>query len=106
MSTRRVALNALSDIIDNGAYANLCLKRAEQGMSERDAKWVSAAVYCTLDHLMMIDRIIASHAKGKLDKTIRNILRLGVCQAKYMRRLQRIRAPCQGSGQGRAFGLC
>ena len=46
MSTRRVALNALSDIIDNGAYANLCLKRAEQGLSERDAKWVSAAVYC------------------------------------------------------------
>lgn len=84
MSTRRIALNALSDIIDRGAYANLCLKRAEQGLSERDAKWVSAAVYCTLDHLMMIDRIIASHAKGKLDKTIRNILRLGVCQAKYM----------------------
>ncbi len=84
MSTRRVALNALSDIIDNGAYANLCLKKAEQGLCERDAKWVSAAVYCTLDHLMMIDRIIAAHAKGKLDKSIRNILRLGVCQAKYM----------------------
>ena len=84
MSTRRIALNALSEIIDKGAYANLCLKKAENGLSERDAKWVSAAVYCTLDHLMMIDRIIAMHAKGKQDKAIRNILRLGVCQAKYM----------------------
>lgn len=84
MNARRAALAALSNIVDNGAYANLCLKKAQQGLDERDARWVSAAVYCTLDHLMMIDRIIALHAKGKLDKTIRNILRLGVCQVKYM----------------------
>lgn len=84
MSTRRAALEALGDIIDNGAYANLRLKKAQRTIDDRDAKWVSAAVYCTLDHLMMIDKIIAAHARGKLDKTIRNILRLGVCQAKYM----------------------
>ena len=84
MSIRRKALEALSQIIDGGAYANLCLKKAEEGLDERDAKWISAAVYSALDNLMMIDLIIACHAKGKLDKTIRNILRLGVCQARYM----------------------
>ncbi len=84
MSIRRKALEALSQIIDGGAYANLCLKKAEEGLGERDAKWISAAVYSALDNLMMIDLIIACHAKGKLDKTIRNILRLGVCQARYM----------------------
>lgn len=84
MSTRRVALKALSDIADKGAYANLCLKNAVDGLDERDSKWVVAAVYTTLDNLLLIDHIIAAYAKGKLDKSIKNILRLGVCQAKFM----------------------
>lgn len=84
MSVRRKALDALIDITEGGAYANLRLKEAQKGLSVQDAKWVSAAVYETLDRLMMIDYILAAHAKGKLDKSIRGVLRLGVCQALYL----------------------
>ena len=42
MSVRRVALAALLDITDGGAYANLRLKEAERGLARTDAKWVSA----------------------------------------------------------------
>ena len=52
MSVRRIALLALLDITDGGAYANLRLKEAEHGLPRQDAKWVSAAVYETLDHLI------------------------------------------------------
>ena len=47
MSIRRTALETLTEITDKGAYANLTLKEALRGLEERDAKWVSAAVYTT-----------------------------------------------------------
>ncbi len=84
MSVRRRALEALLDITEKGAYANLRLKEAEAGLAPQDAKWLSAAVYETLDRLMMIDYILKAYAKGKLDKTVRGVLRLGVCQALYL----------------------
>ncbi len=84
MTVRRKALETLMDITDKGAYANLALKASLVGLEERDAKWVSAAVYTTLDHLLYIDHVIAAYAKGRLKPEIRGILRLGVCQALYM----------------------
>lgn len=84
MTLRRTALETLMEITDKGAYANLALKSALAGLEERDAKWVSAAVYTTLDHLLYIDHIITAFAKGRLKPDIRGILRLGVCQALYM----------------------
>ncbi|MGN0791934.1 MAG: 16S rRNA (cytosine(967)-C(5))-methyltransferase RsmB [Christensenellales bacterium] len=84
MTPRRIALNALMEITDRGAYANLALKSALSGIDERDARWISAAVYTTLDHLLYIDSVIAAYARGRLKPDIRGILRLGVCQALYM----------------------
>ncbi len=84
MSVRRVALEALLDITDRGAYANLRLKEAERGLARQDAKWVSAAVYETLDHLLYIDHVISLYAKGSQKPVIRGILRMGVCQAMFM----------------------
>ena len=84
MTLRRTALETLMEITDKGAYANLALKRALSGLEERDAKWVSAAVYTTLDHLLYIDHVIAAYTKGKLKPDIRGILRMGVCQVLYM----------------------
>ena len=84
MSIRRTALETLTEITDKGAYANLTLKEALRGLEERDAKWVSAAVYTTLDHLLYIDHVIAAYTKGSIKPQIRGILRLGVCQVLYM----------------------
>ncbi len=85
MSIRRVALEALMDITDRGAYANLRLKEAQQNLSASDTKWVSAAVYETLDHLLYLDYMLASVTKGTQKPTIRGILRMGACQLLFMR---------------------
>ena len=61
MSIRRTALETLTEITEKGAYANLTLKEALRGLEERDAKWVSAAVYTTLGHLLYIDHVIAAY---------------------------------------------
>lgn len=84
MSVRRVALAALLDITDGGAYANLRLKEAERGLARTDAKWVSAAVYETLDHLLYIDYVLARYISGRQKPAIRGILRMGACQAMFM----------------------
>lgn len=84
MSTRRRALEALRDITEGGAWANLRLKQAQAGLDARDAAWVAAAVYTTLDHLAYIDLAIETYAEGKLDKAILAVLRLGAAQAMFM----------------------
>ena len=83
-SPRRAALNALLEITERGAYANLCLKDVLKGLSERDARWVSATVYTTLDNLIYIDFILAHFTKGRVQPQIRGILRLGLTQALFM----------------------
>ena len=85
MSIRRIALEALMDITDRGAYANLRLKEAQQGLSSSDAKWVSAAVYETLDHLLYLDYMLSHVTKGTQKPAIRGILRMGACQLLFMR---------------------
>lgn len=84
MTARRIAHEALMRITEGGAYANLCLKEALSGIPENDAKWVSALVYTTLDHLLYLDFIISHYAKGRLHPKIRSVLRLGACQALFM----------------------
>ena len=84
MSVRRIALLALLDITEGGAYANLRLKEAERGLPRQDAKWVSAAVYETLDHLIYIDYVLSRYTKGRQKPAIRGILRMGVCQVMFM----------------------
>lgn len=85
MSIRRVALEALLDITDKGAYANLRLKRAQSGLCEQDARWVAAAVYETLDHLLYIDYMLAHYVKGSQKPAIRGILRMGACELLFLR---------------------
>ncbi|MEG1893122.1 MAG: 16S rRNA (cytosine(967)-C(5))-methyltransferase RsmB [Clostridia bacterium] len=84
MSIRRRALDALIDITDNGAYANLRLKALPRDMQERDIAWINAAVYTTLEHLLYIDHVLKHFTNGKINRVIRGILRLGICQLLYM----------------------
>lgn len=83
MSARRIALNVLTAVCDEGAYANLALKHAASGLDARDAKWVSALVYTTLDHILTIDYYLAHYVQSTRPD-VRNVLRLGVCELLYM----------------------
>ena len=74
MNTRRQALDALCDITDRGAYANLRVKQLMSSLPEREAKLAAALVYHTLDHLLTIDYYLAHFVKGAQKPIIRGIL--------------------------------
>ena len=84
MNTRRQALDALCDITDRGAYANLRVKQLTSSLPEREAKLAAALVYHTLDHLLTIDYYLAHFVKGAQKPAIRGILRLGVCELLFL----------------------
>ncbi|MEG1523623.1 MAG: 16S rRNA (cytosine(967)-C(5))-methyltransferase RsmB [Clostridia bacterium] len=83
MSDRKSALYALIDITDHGAYANLRMKQFDSRDDVREAKWIAALVYTTLDHLLTIDYYLAHYAQHAVKPIIRGILRLGVCELLY-----------------------
>ncbi|MDL2258221.1 16S rRNA (cytosine(967)-C(5))-methyltransferase RsmB [Eubacteriales bacterium OttesenSCG-928-K08] len=85
MSLRRLAFETLMDITERGAYANLRLKTAQAGLPVRDAKWLAALVYETLDHLYYLDYVLVFYARGRLQAPVRGVLRLGVCELLFMR---------------------
>jgi len=84
LNTRRQALDALCDITDRGAYANLRVKQLASSLPEREAKLAAALVYHTLDHLLTIDYYLQHFAKGTQKPIIRGILRLGVCELLFL----------------------
>ncbi len=84
MNTRKQALDALCDITDRGAYANLRVKQLTSSLPEREAKLAAALVYHTLDHLLTIDYYLSHFVKGTQKPVIRCILRLGVCELLFL----------------------
>jgi 16S rRNA (cytosine967-C5)-methyltransferase len=84
LNARRQALDALCDITDRGAYANLRVKQLTSSLPEREAKLAAALVYHTLDHLLTIDYYLAHFVKGSQKPVIRGILRLGVCELLFL----------------------
>jgi 16S rRNA (cytosine967-C5)-methyltransferase len=84
LNARRQALDALCDITDRGAYANLRVKQLTASLPEREAKMAAALVYHTLDHLLTIDYYLSHFVKGAQKPVIRGILRLGVCELLFL----------------------
>ena len=84
MNTRRQALNALCDVTDHGAYANLRVKQLTSSLPEREAKLAAALVYHTLDHLLTIDYYLSHFVKGTQKPVVRGILRMGVCELLFL----------------------
>lgn len=84
MNTRRQALEALCDVTDRGAYANLRVKQLTSSLPEREAKLAAALVYHTLDHLLTIDYYLSHFVKGTQKPVVRGILRMGVCELLFL----------------------
>ena len=82
---RRVALDVLDRIEDEGAFANLVLPRtlARSGLDERDRRFVTELVYGTTRMRracdFLVDRFLAKPPAGR----VRNALRLGAYQIAF-----------------------
>lgn len=83
LPARRLALDVIRQVTENGAYASLALdeKLRGCGLSPEDRRLVSRLVYDTLEHLLYLDYAIGQvMAKPDTDIKLRNVLRLGACQ--------------------------
>lgn len=83
LASRRMALDIIRQVTENGAYASLCLdeKLSNCGLSVQDRRLVSRLVYDTIENLLYLDHALNQvMAKPDTDIKLRNILRLGACQ--------------------------
>ena len=83
LPARRMALDVIRQVTENGAYASLALdeKLKNCTLSHEDRRLVSRLVYDTLEHLLYLDHAIGQvMAKPDTDIKLRNVLRLGACQ--------------------------
>lgn len=74
----KLAYEVLTDVLKNGAYANLALKNALVGADRDTSRGVTRLVYTTLENLAYEDFIIDAYKKGRLHGSIRNVLRLSL----------------------------
>ncbi|MFL6451932.1 MAG: transcription antitermination factor NusB [Bryobacteraceae bacterium] len=86
---RSVAFEALLDV-QRGAYASDTLRARTQLLDPRDAGLASQIVFGTLRHRAQLDYLI-QHYSGKtprkLDREVREALRIGIFQLRYLERL-------------------
>jgi 16S rRNA (cytosine967-C5)-methyltransferase len=84
-AARRVALEALARVEDDGAYANLALPAvlARSGLDERDRGLVTDLVYGTLRRRRSCDHLVDRFLTSDPPPAARRVLRLGAYQLAF-----------------------
>lgn len=84
-SARAVALEAL-DSVDNGAFANLVLPKIldTSELERRDRDFATTLTYGTIRMRRAVDHLIDSLVDRPLEPEVRNLLRLGAYQLKWL----------------------
>ena len=83
MPARRLALDVIRKVTENGAYASLTLDEKLHGctLSAADRRFAARLVYDTLDNIRRLDWALRQvMAKPDTDIRLVNVLRLGACQ--------------------------
>lgn len=83
-SVRRIAYDVLKKITAEGAFANLALKESLKEADSKTASSVTALVYNTLENFSYEEYLIAHYAKGRVQGSIKNVLRLGITELLFM----------------------
>lgn len=88
-NARKVVVRLLTKLDENSAYSNIllddCLEKGD--LSPQDKKFASALFYGVLERQLTLDEIIKEYSKNpanRLNNDIRNILRSGIYQLKFM----------------------
>ena len=84
-SARAVALEAL-EAVDNGAFSNLVLPKLldASDLERRDRDFATAMTYGTIRMRRAVDHVIDSLVDRPLEPAVRNLLRLGAYQLKWL----------------------
>lgn len=88
-NTRWYTVRLLTKLDENNSYSNILLDESlsKSDFDKRDKKFISALFYGVLERRLTLDAIItdlSKNPKNKLNYTLRNILRCGLYQLKYM----------------------
>lgn len=84
---RGQALQAITAVLEEGAYSNLALRIALQDASVIDAAFIKQLVYGTLTYRLSLDYLLGqwlTRPLASLRPPIRNLLRLGLYQILYL----------------------
>lgn len=81
---RKKAYVLLTEVLEEGKFSNLALKKGLEGFSQIDKAFITALVYGTIDKIINIDYVLSLYARGKVNAKVKNVLRLGVYQVMYM----------------------
>lgn len=87
VAVRRVAIEALQRITQEGAYANLALPSLlrDSALDQRDRAFVTELVYGTTRYLRACDWVIDHYVDRELDAPVRAALRVGTYQLHFMK---------------------
>lgn len=88
-NTRKFAVKLLTRIDEHNSYSNILLDEAlaKSDFDNRDKRFIAALFYGVLERKLTLDRIISelsNKPNNKLSLEVRNILRIGLYQLKYM----------------------
>lgn len=84
---RKKAYVLLTEVLEDGKFSNLALKKGLDGFSEIDKAFITALVYGTIDKIINIDYVISLYARGRIQPKVQNVLRLGAYQVLYMHKV-------------------
>lgn len=90
INSRKVALNVLNRVENDGSYSNLLLNAVIDNyvLDDKNRKFVSALVYGVIERKFTLDYQINLYvSKKKFHPVVRNILRLGTYQILFMDRV-------------------
>lgn len=88
-NTRKIVLQALLRVENEGAYSNLVWNTAveQSGMDSRDIPFATSLFYGVLERAITLDFVLSAHSKTpvkKMDSLVKTVLRMGVYQMLYM----------------------
>ncbi|MCL1845202.1 MAG: 16S rRNA (cytosine(967)-C(5))-methyltransferase RsmB [Defluviitaleaceae bacterium] len=91
-SDRHYAVTILGEVLGDGAYANIALRKALSGTdaSAQSRAFITELVNETLRNLILIDGIIdefSTTPASEIKPIIKNILRISVCQIRFLERI-------------------
>ena len=89
MTAREAALRTLLACEKQDAWADVCLKRTlkEGGLDGREAALATRLTFGVVQNRILLDWYVDQFARGKLDASVRNILRLGAYQLLFLTRV-------------------
>ncbi len=85
-SARAMAVSMLCETFENNEYTNIVLdkKLKESQLESKDKAFLTMLYYGVVERKITLDYIISCFVKKKIDDIVRQILRCGIYQIKYM----------------------